>query len=142
MTEPAEFDENKTPFAVLDGKKWPIPVFVWRQLEVSRNKIKSLNDVIIGSSPKDAGERYMALDDDQYRTMGEVVYQALLGAHPGLSLDEFRNMRISDGQLFEAFLVARKQSGVYVFREASEGETGQCDGERDQPGEAEAGSLS
>jgi len=141
MTEPAQHDGN-TPTIHLDGRDWPVPVFVWRQLEQSRAKIIGLNDAIIGSQ-KDGkvNERYISLDDGQYRTVGEVVYQALLGAHPKLTVEEFRNMRISDGELFAAFLVARRQSGIYVFSDAAE--CGSDDAqERSPPGEAQAESRS
>jgi hypothetical protein len=126
-TTPAAYDDKLTPAVSLGGQKWPIPEFVWRQLRHTREPIIAMSAALIGkpkpeeqSEPDDFQTRWMRMTGEQAETVGEIVYQGLLGAHPKMTREEFGDMRITDGELLDAFLTMRRQCGIYVFSTKSE----------------------
>ncbi len=117
MTEPAEFDGG-TPTVTLAGRKWPVPELAIRQLRIVRRSIIDLTDAIAETEDAATGERVMRLSTEHYAEMCEVVYQGLTRAHPKISRDEFLDMACTDAEIFLAFLIVRRQSGIYVMRDA------------------------
>jgi hypothetical protein len=130
MTEPAECPEG-VPAVTLAGQKWPIPELAIRQLRLVRRPLIDLTDAIAETQDETTGQRVMKLSNEQYAQMTEVVYQGLTRAHPKLGRDEFLDMSCTDMEIFLAFLVVRRQSGLFVAK-PSDAE------ERSQPGEAPA----
>ena len=102
----------------LGGRQWPVPELAIRQLRAVRRPLIDLTDAIAATESETTGERVMTLSTAQYESMCEVVYQGLTRAHPKLSRDEFLDLAASDAEIFLAFLVVRRQSGVYVTRDA------------------------
>lgn len=122
MTEPAVLPED-VPAVSLGGRLWPIPELAVRQLRVVRRPIIDLTEAIEATETQSTGQRVMALGAEQYQAMIDVVYHGLTRAHPALTRDEFFDMAASDAELFLAFLVVRRQSGIYVLRPAGEAAT-------------------
>lgn len=118
MTEPAAYDAN-TPTISLGGRSWPVPELAIRQLRAVRRPLIDLSDAIAETDEASTGERVMRLSTAQYEAMCEIVYQGLTRAHPTLTRDEFLDLACSDAEIFLAFLVVRRQSGVYITREVS-----------------------
>jgi hypothetical protein len=127
MTEPASFDAT-TPKVLLGGKSWPVPELAIRQLRAVRRPLIDLTEAIAETEDASTGDRVMRLSTAQYEAMCEVVYQGLTRAHPQLTRDEFLDLACGDAEIFLAFLVVRRQSGVYVMRSS--------DVEASIPGEA------
>jgi len=128
MTKPNHHD---APSVVLAGRKWPIPELGVRQLRAVRRPLIDLTDAIAETESETTRERVLRLSSEQYEAMCEVVYQGLTRAHPELARDEFLDMTCTDAEILLAFLVVRRQSGVFVAkpRDGSEAST---------PGEAQA----
>jgi len=117
MTNAAPFDDN-TPRVSLGGRTWPIPELGIRQLRAVRRAIIDLTDALVSTQDETTGQRVMKLSEAQFDAMCNVVYHGLTRAHPGLDRDEFEAMTTTDGEMFLAFLVVRRQSGIYVMRPA------------------------
>lgn len=115
MTEPAECPEG-VPIVTLAGKKWPIPELAIRQLRIVRRLLIDLTDAIAQTEDETTGQRVMRLSSEHYAQMTEVVYQGLTRAHPKLDRDTFLDMPCTDMEMFLAFLVVRRQSGLFVAR--------------------------
>ena len=113
MTEPTEHPPP-VPTVTLGGRAWPIPELAIRQLRVVRRPLIDLTDAIAATEAETTGERVMRLSTVQYEAMVEVVYQGLTRAHPKLSREEFLDLPASDMEIFQAFLVVRSQSGLFV----------------------------
>lgn len=127
MTEPAEFDEKTTPAVQLAGKTWPIPLLAPRQLRVCRRQIIDVTEAIapdvvaladdpatIAEAGASTGDKVMSLPNMLWERLMEVVFWGMTRAHPNLKWEEFLDLPITDADMFRAFLVVRKQSGVYT----------------------------
>jgi hypothetical protein len=125
MTEPTEYPQS-TPCVTLGGREWPVPELAIRQLRAVRRPLIDLTEAIAATDSESAGERVLRLTTAQYESMCEVVYQGLTRAHPTLSRDEFLDLAATDAEIFLAFLVVRRQSGVYVARDAEASTTGEA----------------
>lgn len=115
MTEPADCPEG-VPTVTLAGKNWPIPELAIRQLRIVRRPLIDLTDAIAQTEDETTGQRVMKLSSEQYTLMTDVVYQGLTRAHPELDRDVFLDMPCTDMEMFLAFLVVRRQSGLFVAR--------------------------
>lgn len=134
MIEPAAFDPETTPAVTLGGKLWPIPELVWRDLRKCRKELLELNsrlNLALGALEGEAGEpdgaramRYMAVlgdlfdglsNEDFERLVMGPLHAALCAAHPQLTRDEFDGWRITEAERLAAWLVVRRQSGLFVF---------------------------
>lgn len=139
MIEPAAFDPKRTPALHWDGKDWPVPPLVADQLDVVWDPIVELTKVLfaqdkdrppeepmpeseasgVGSDTKalirgfEIVQRRYDLTSEQYAKMREVVFYGLLRAHPKLAVKEFRSVPTTSLEIFTAFLVVRRQSGIY-----------------------------
>jgi hypothetical protein len=123
MTEPAE-PGACVPTVTLGGRQWPIPELSIRQLRACRRQIidltEALSPVVEKGENGDArvvtttGERVMHLLAEQFDQMCDVVYHGLTRAHPNLSPQEFDALQATDSEIFLAFLVVRRQSGIFV----------------------------
>lgn len=126
MTSPASFDPKTTPSITLDGKEWPVPELVPRQLRHIRNALLEMNNRLgkqgSGDEASKASDAFLTLDDADYdRLLLKPLYWALTRAHPSLTEDEFQDLRATDSQLITGWYVVRAQSGLFVF---SDGEGG------------------
>lgn len=125
-----------TPVVTLAGKRWRIPELAVRQLRAVRRPIIDLTEAIAETSDATTGERIMRLSGAQFEAMCEVVYQGLTRAHPALGRDEFLDMACTDAEIFLAFLVVRRQSGIYARTTTDEAEAstpGEEDAARPNP---------
>src|SRR5580698_494172 len=113
MTDPAEYPPD-TPTVTLAGKTWPIPELAIRQLRLVRRPLIDLTDAIAATESETTGERVMRLSTAQYEAMVDIVYQGLTRAHPKLAREDFLDLPASDMEIFQAFLVVRSQSGLFV----------------------------
>ncbi|HUO92557.1 MAG TPA: hypothetical protein VMU22_06535 [Rhizomicrobium sp.] len=113
MTDPADHHPD-TPTVTLAGRRWPVPELAIRQLRVVRRPLIDLTDQIAATGTETTGERVMKLSTAQYEQMVEIVYQGLSRAHPKLSREEFLDLAATDMEIFQAFLVVRRQSGLFV----------------------------
>ena len=123
MIEPANIGSG-APTVALGGKQWPIPELAIRQLRACRRQIidltEALSPVIEKGDNGEArivtttGERVMRLAADQFDQMCDVVYHGLTRAHPNLTPQEFDTLEATDSEIFLAFLVVRRQSGIFV----------------------------
>jgi hypothetical protein len=113
MTDPADYPPD-TPTVTLAGQAWPIPELAIRQLRVVRRPLIDLTDAIAATESETTGERVMKLSTAQYEAMVDIVYQGLTRAHPKLAREEFLDMPATDMEIFQAFLVVRSQSGLFV----------------------------
>lgn len=126
MTEPAYYNPETTPAVSLAGKLWPIPELAPRQLRLIRRDLIDITDLIQprSAAPGDdadqravavsTGERVMKLPNDQFGKMLDIVFHGLTRAHPALTKEEFDDWALADADVFAAFLIVRKQSGIYV----------------------------
>lgn len=126
-TEPEKFNPEETPGVKLAGKVWPIPHLVPRQQRMIRRQIIDLTDAIAptvdpenpeGPAKVTAGEKVLKLTNEQYGWMQDVVFYGLTRAHPDLDRNEFLDMEVNDMDLYVAFLVVRRQSGIYTLTTA------------------------
>jgi hypothetical protein len=106
--------EQSPPTVTLGGRQWPIPELAIRQLRLVRRPLIDLTDQIAATESETTGERVMKLSTAQYEAMVEIVYQGLTRAHPKLTRDEFLDMPATDMEIFQAFLVVRSRSGLFV----------------------------
>lgn len=113
MIEPASCDAD-IPRVKLAGREWPVPELAVRQLRIVRRPLIDLTDAIAATETETMGQRVMRLTTAQYEELCEIVYQGLTRAHPSLTREEFLDMQASDMELFMAFLVVRRQSGIFV----------------------------
>lgn len=142
MTEPAtNFDPKKAPHVRIAGKDWPIPTLAVRQIREVRASLVEMQSRMDATAqaasgtdttgavqaPRKGGiDIIIELDRDDYdQLIVEVVYQALTRAHPALTRDEFLDMEVSDAEMTTAWLVARRQSNIFVFAESQVGANGQ-----------------
>jgi hypothetical protein len=140
MTEPASLDPE-VPRAVLAGKEWPIPELVWRDLRKCRGQLIELNgrlstaiaalDVVEGEDVVARWTRHLGAmaevfnalsNEDCDRLVMEVLFVALSAAHPSLSREEFESWRTTETERQTAWLVVRRQSGLFVFINDGAGE--------------------
>lgn len=110
MTDPTAH----TPTVTLGGRQWPVPELAIRQLRLVRRPLIDLTDAIAASESETTGERVMKLSTADYEQMVEIVYQGLTRAHPKLGREEFLDLPATDMEIFQAFLVVRSQSGLFV----------------------------
>jgi len=118
MRDISPIGDDNTPRVTLGGKTWKVPELGIRQLRLVRRPIIDLTDALVETADETTGERVMKLTETQFGQMCDVVYHGLTRAHPALSRDEFEAMAATDGEIFLAFLVVRRQSGIYVVRPA------------------------
>lgn len=115
MTKPAQYDPDETPAVSLAGVLWPIPEFAPRQLRKARRAIIDLTAAIEKTETENTGDRVLALPTEQYELMCHVVWIGLTKAHPDMPEAEFLDMSgVTDGEIFDAFLTVRRQSGIYA----------------------------
>jgi hypothetical protein len=67
-------------------------------------------------------ERRYTLSREDFGKVREIVYAGLTWAHPELTLPEFMGWKVPFTQLLLAFLVVRKQSGMFGDFEGAEDE--------------------
>ena len=113
-----------TPTVTLGGRQWPVPELTIRQLRACRRPIIDLTDALSpvvekgeGGEAKvvtTTGERVMHLPAEQFDQMCDVVYHGLTRVHPNLTPQEFDALEATDSEIFLAFLVVRRQSGIFV----------------------------
>jgi len=134
MTEPAEFDPETAVTALLAGKVWPIPELVWRDLKKCRAELLDLSarmSAAIDASPDVDGEgdvgrsaRHMAVMSDVFNGLSNedfdrlvmgVLFAGLVAGHPGLTRAEFEGWVTSETERQFAWMVVRRQSGLFVF---------------------------
>lgn len=113
---------TNAPTVRLGGRDWPIPELAVRQLRAVRRPLLDLTEALNAFGANKAGEWVMQLSATQYEQLTEVVYQGLTRAHPLLTLREFLDTPVSDVDMFTAFLVVRRQSGLFVSSEDAEPE--------------------
>jgi len=106
--------EPASPTVTLGGRAWPIPELAIRQLRLVRRPLIDLTDAIAATESETTGERVMKLSTAQYEAMVEIVYQGFTRAHPTLAREEFLDLAATDMEIFQAFLVVRRQSGLFV----------------------------
>ena len=128
MTDTADYPPD-TPTVTLAGRAWPIPELAIRQLRVVRRPLIDLTDAIAATDSETTGERVMKLSTAHYEAMVEIVYHGLTRAHPKLTREDFLDMPATDMEIFQAFLVVRSQSGLFVTAPQTEARP---------PGEAQA----
>lgn len=132
MTSPAVHDPN-TPTVKLDGKEWPIPELVPRQLRHMRSALLEMNAKLGQEDGDKAVSAFGLLSDEDYdRLVLKPIYWALTRAHPALTEEEFLDFKSTDGERVTAWYIVRTQSGLFVFAQP-EGEDGAT-----QAGEAQA----
>jgi len=140
LTEPKVIPD--LPTIRLNDRNWPVPEFGPRVLRECREQIRRANDAVLvvrdddPPLPEDkdaanaeygrrAGGRYAKLSNAIAGDMFDAVYWALKAAHRDLERGEFDDWPITDDELFAAYLVARRQSGIYGrFRNKPSGEAG------------------
>lgn len=121
MTEPAEYDAKTTAAVTLAGRKWPIPELGVRQLRYVRRPLLDLTKRLADTDPSLGQSVLLSLTTEEYESLVvEVVFQGLTRAHPSLTRDEFLDMAISDVEMTAAWLVVRRQSGVFVFGDSAQ----------------------
>jgi hypothetical protein len=112
--------DQSPPTVTLGGRQWLIPELAIRQLRTVRRPLIDLTDAIAASESETTGERVMKLSTADYEQMVEIVYQGLTRANPTLTREEFLDLPATDMEIFQAFLVVRAQSGLFVTKPASE----------------------
>jgi hypothetical protein len=129
--------DDNTPRVRLGGKTWKVPELGIRQLRSVRRPIIDLTDALVETADETTGERVMKLSEAQFGQMCDVVFHGLTRAHPELTRDAFEAMAATDGEIFLAFLVVRRQSGIYVIRAAPGAQApGEADAEMSPTGTA------
>lgn len=147
MTEPADFDPETTPAMSLCGKSWPVPELVWRDLKRCRSAIIELNGRLndaIAAAPELPGAteaervaRNMGIlgdvfdglsDEDCDRLVVTVIHAGLNAAHPSITRSEFEGWRLTERDRQMAWLVVRRQSGLFVFQGDEAPSPGEADG--------------
>ncbi len=123
MQEPAQTREG-VPTVTLAGRDWPVPEFCIRQLRATRRPLIDLTNAINPVVETDAegngrivtstGELVLSLSPAQFDQMCDVVYHGLVGGSPSLTRDAFDALKATDAEIFLAFLVVRRQSGIFV----------------------------
>ncbi len=123
MQEPAQTREGVRAVS-LAGRDWPIPEFCIRQLRATRRPLIDLTNAINPVVETDAegnskvvtstGERVLNLSPALFDQMCDVVYCGLAGGSASLTRDEFDSLKATDAEIFLAFLVVRRQSGIFV----------------------------
>ena len=135
MAEPANYDSNRTPAILWAGKRWPVPPLVADQLDMVRDGIIELTNVLAQQEshplPDEAlaglsedrkrelaigkalADRVFSLTGEQYAKLREVVFYGLTRAHGDLTRDEFRNTPTTPFEMLVAFWEVRRQSGMY-----------------------------
>jgi hypothetical protein len=131
MTDTMLIDDSNAPRVTLGGRTWKVPELGIRQLRLVRRPIIDLTDALVETADETTGERVMKLTEAQFGQMCDVVYHGLTRAHPELTREAFEAMAATDGEIFLAFLIVRRQSGIYVVRPADTPGA-------NAPGEAEA----
>lgn len=152
MTEPAAFDAEATPAVTLAGKVWPIPELVWRDLRKCRKELLELTDLInvaIAASPGHEGEgdqaravRHMTAmelaigelsnEDFERLVMGPLL-AGLQAAHPSFTRDELWGMRLTETERQVAWIVVRRQSGLFAAKADEETVPGEAGGAAQSP---------
>jgi hypothetical protein len=140
MTEPAQFDPETTPTVTLAGREWPIPELVWRDLRKCRAELIEMNGKINEALAASAAEQPMAVvarvfkdlsNEDYDRLVMAPIHAGLAVAHPELARAEFEAWSVSEADRQMAWLVVRRQSGLFFFGDAGP-----------SPGEAEGADQS
>jgi hypothetical protein len=146
MSEPAEIEPG-VPTVVLDGREWPIPELVWRDLKKCRAELIELNRLIndaVNALPpekRDAGAmgamsqvfNDLSNDDFDRLIIGPIV-AGLQSLHPSITRDEFEAWTVSEADRQMAWLIVRRQSGLFVFRDAPPSDDeGEAQGESQPP---------
>jgi hypothetical protein len=121
------------PTVTLAGRQWPVPELTIRQLRACRRAIIDLSEALSPVVEKGdsgearvvttTGERVMHLPAEQFDQMCNVVYHGLTRAHPSLTPQEFDALEATDSEIFLAFLVVRRQSGIFVETRSAAGVT-------------------
>jgi hypothetical protein len=137
------------PAVALNGKLWPIPQLVWKDLRKCRAELLELSGRINAASaetpaaPDDATDeeleaRGLAIvagvfhglsNDDFDRLVMRPIHAGLAAGHPELSLDEFYSWPIGEADRQLVWLAVRRQSGLFVFGgKAEEPDAGEAEG--------------
>lgn len=131
-----------TPIVKLAGREWPVPELAVRQLRVVRRPLLDLTESINATGANKAGEWVMKLSPEQYEHITEVVYQGLARGTPSLKREEFLDLPVSDTDMFLAFLVVRRQSGLFKSAEDEPEKKPEAGADQNAPAQTQIGTAS
>ncbi len=141
----SEQQEEVLP-VIYGGREWQLPELGAKQLRNVRAKIIAITDFLDGTNAETkegqtAGYRFVHMPDAMYGDMLDVVFWGLTRAEPELTREAFDELKPKDSQLFAAFLIVRRQSGLFVLvpRKAPDApKDGDAPQEGEEPGEVPA----
>lgn len=106
----------------LGGREWKVPPLAIRQLRKVRAPMIEMNQRFVQAAAdgRETTDAYVELPEADFeRLILSPVYHGLTRGNPELSLDQFLDLPVIDGELIQAWFAIRKASGIFV---TSEGE--------------------
>lgn len=96
--------------------KWPILELAPFQMEKIWEPMLALTDYFEGKmAAGEFGKTALQMTADQYRSMMDMVFWGLKGAHPDLKKEEFEHeIKFDPFQCMRAFFIIRRQSGLFA----------------------------